>query len=515
MAGSFRSTLGPRRRLAIAAATFLAVAAILVLRVLSFSYPMHTDARTYAYIAERLLEGQVLYRDVWEYKPPGFYYLYALVFAIGGHTGEALIVARHLLEAAGLGLLALLLRRLYGWPIAILGTVLTGLFSSSVALQRSTLMAEHPMLVAVLLALLALASAVGPRREWWTWLAAGLAGGLAATFKQLALVILAGPVVTALFTSWRHDPGRSVVRVVERALLFGLGMILPTAAWVAYFWREHALGSLQDVARVSAAFASATGDVLLPNALRAATFMAEEVLLWLLATAWLGWLVWADRDDSDLLVGAWLLASVASLLVVGVTFPHYFIPVVPALAAAAAIIGVRLMREVAALSTRAPSAFMVLGLVFGGLLALFMVKQVRVYGLVVTAQQAEVTRMRLCTAVGRLLGPTETVYEWTGGVECWRFRNPTRFAYYWAFRFIGPDRLNRALGRSWLGEVTRDLEAAPPRVVLISNERQLYLDDIRPFPALVELLRREYRLAERFTFEHDGHEVDVYVRVTR
>ena len=118
----------------------------------------------------------------------------------------------------------------------------------------------------------------------------------------------------------------------------------------------------------------------------------------------------------------------------------------------------------------------------------------------------------MCETAGRLLAPGDTMYEWASLLRCWRVPHPTRFVYYWTFRFVAPDRLAEAFGGPWSEEVMRDLERRRPRVILIWNERDRHVDDIRPFPALAELVRREYRLVERFALERDGHSADLYVR---
>ncbi len=506
--------LSPNLRLALVGAGIAVVAATLALRILSFGYPMHPDARVYAYIAERLLEGQLLYRDIWEDKAPSFYYAYALVFAIGGASAEALIVTRHLLEGIGLGLLYALLRMLYGGAAAIVGALLAGLFSSTVALQRATLMAEHPMVVFVLLGLLLLVAAGRSESRWWLWLTAGCAGGMAVTFKQSAALILAGPLLAVLFTAWRNDPRQHWKPTIWRGLLFGAGLLLPTGVWVTYYWRQGALGELQAVVGVSGAFAEIMSANLPRNVIGITQFMVEQALLWLLAVVWLAWLVWLDRDDGDLLVAGWLLASVASVAAAGAAFPHYCIAIVPPLAAAAAALAVRAGSH--AFGGRRPYVRPLLAAGLAVLLGLFVYKQGRIYGLVIEAQHAEATQARMCETVDRLLEPGETMYEWTGQVTCWRVRRPTRFVYFWAFRFIGPDRLDRAFGRSWLDEVMRDLERERPGVILVGNRSDPFLvaDDIRPFPALADLIRRDYRLVDRVVFEHSRHHVDIYRRVS-
>src|SRR5712692_5155934 len=50
----------------------------------SISYPIGRDQATYCVIGQGLLRGQQLYRDLWDNKPPGIFWLYALVVKVFG-----------------------------------------------------------------------------------------------------------------------------------------------------------------------------------------------------------------------------------------------------------------------------------------------------------------------------------------------------------------------------------------------------------------------------------------------
>src|SRR4051794_21025183 len=54
------------------------------------SEPLDCDEAAYAYIGHRLLQGDVLYRDLTENKPPLGYWLYALGVAVGGYNELAI-----------------------------------------------------------------------------------------------------------------------------------------------------------------------------------------------------------------------------------------------------------------------------------------------------------------------------------------------------------------------------------------------------------------------------------------
>lgn len=52
----------------------------------SICYPIARDQATYCYIGQRLWEGKQLYLDFWDNKPPGIFYLYAVIVKIFGNA---------------------------------------------------------------------------------------------------------------------------------------------------------------------------------------------------------------------------------------------------------------------------------------------------------------------------------------------------------------------------------------------------------------------------------------------
>ena len=92
------------------------VAALLIFRLPSLVQPMGPDQGLYAYVGERILHGDLAYRDAWDQKPPGIHYVYAALRAIS--RSDVMIPAADLTAAA---LAAWLLWRIgaaLGGPVA-------------------------------------------------------------------------------------------------------------------------------------------------------------------------------------------------------------------------------------------------------------------------------------------------------------------------------------------------------------------------------------------------------------
>src|SRR5579863_771223 len=58
---------------------------IILIRALpNLRYIIGRDQATYCVIGQGLLQGKLLYRDLWDNKPPGIFYIYSLIVKIFG-----------------------------------------------------------------------------------------------------------------------------------------------------------------------------------------------------------------------------------------------------------------------------------------------------------------------------------------------------------------------------------------------------------------------------------------------
>src|SRR5262245_13948622 len=74
------------------------ITALLIVRLPSLAQPMGADQGLYAYVGERILHGDLAYRDAWDQKPPGIHYVYAALRAISPR--DVVVPAADLVAAA-------------------------------------------------------------------------------------------------------------------------------------------------------------------------------------------------------------------------------------------------------------------------------------------------------------------------------------------------------------------------------------------------------------------------------
>jgi hypothetical protein len=338
---------------------------LVLVRVPSLVQPAGGDQGLYAYVGERILAGEVPYRDAWDQKPPGIHYTYALMYAL--RPDLSVVPAADLIVATATALLLLALGRRLGPPgSGELAAVLFLLYTNP-ALARlggARVRAQCEVFIAFFAAagLLLTHRAVARRGTGVAALAfataAGLCFGLAFVYKYNAGIYL----VVGLAALWlwtRSSAAATATAVSEGADVKAprLTDLLPSALWmivgfaamvallVGYFAAAGALQDLYDATIAYNVFYSGetyTSRFDVPRYLvtfpigrarvEAIWFLGGLGCLTLLAASW--------RRPARLLPVLWVAAACVSIAVNGSRgLPQYFLQAGPALALAAGIAG--------------------------------------------------------------------------------------------------------------------------------------------------------------------------------
>jgi 4-amino-4-deoxy-L-arabinose transferase-like glycosyltransferase len=287
-----------------------------LLRIPSFLEPhWYTDEAGYVTTARALLQGKVLYSQIWTNKPPLQIWTVAAVIHFLGTSEAALHVLTFLT-----GLLTLL-------AIAYAGNRLLGRRRTVVALVIAAVMLGTPLLDAELIlpeslliapmawagALLLTRVAAPDTRRWPLWpvaVGALVAAGIA--YQQTALAdtcAFALILATAGRASWRRV-------AVYAATVAGL-----TAAWLIPAVVTAGAGKVAyALVGFWVQFAQGQGSLQIPIVFRG--IFALVVLTLVVCGTWL------RRRDRDVSWALWVWAAVALLVpaVAGQPYPHYLVP---------------------------------------------------------------------------------------------------------------------------------------------------------------------------------------------
>jgi hypothetical protein len=227
-------------------AASLLVCGWLLAQLTDFAYGL--DQGIYAVVADVMRAGGAPYRDAWDFKPPGIFFVYAAARTLAGDGMDAV----RWLEAAGLVSLiaasAVYARRFAGsaWPgllggaLAVSGHVWLGFWHTA-----------QPESFGVVLIAWALVLSTTPagssRRQQVCYAAAGAAYALAGLLKP---PLGGGILVSFAFAAWlaarRAPPGARLRAIVRPGLAFALGAAAPVAAVLAWFAAKGALADLHE-----------------------------------------------------------------------------------------------------------------------------------------------------------------------------------------------------------------------------------------------------------------------------
>jgi hypothetical protein len=230
----------------------LAGIALVLLRALpSLRYPLGRDQATYCVVAQGLLHGQLLYRDLWDNKPPGIFYVYALIVRIFGPVMWSIGIVDILSLLAISICIFYFAKRYLGAPAAAIAVVFYAMWHCSWGYIHAA-QPEVFLMLFVFLAYFLLMSAKA--RNSSHDFAAGLMCGAAFWVKyNAALFFLVLAFLPYLDLSRFDEQPRRVRLTVswqmwfERMLVVAAGFLLTAVAVLTYFWWAGDWPALREV----------------------------------------------------------------------------------------------------------------------------------------------------------------------------------------------------------------------------------------------------------------------------
>ena len=213
----------------------------MALRLPSLQQPAGADQALYGYVGQRILHGELPYRDAWDQKPPGIHATYAMLWAIW--PDERVVPAADLVVAVATALLLLALGRRIGPPGAGEIAALIFLFLGDPAWGRLggvRARGQCEVFIGLVstagLLLLHRALDAGARRVQALGFAAGALFGCAFVYKYNAGAVLIAAAFAALWW-WRQEDAASLGARIRGVLPAGVavasGFVTVVAAMLA------------------------------------------------------------------------------------------------------------------------------------------------------------------------------------------------------------------------------------------------------------------------------------------
>ena len=306
----------------------------LAVRVPLLNLPLERDEGEYAYIAWRMGHHELPYRDWFDQKPPGIFWVYRAALALPLDPVCAVHLMGLLFALDAAVALFFLAGRFLPWFWALAAGTLFSLLLADPLMLGPAANTETFMLLPLLLSQLVFFSATdsGRRRAFfWT----GVLVGIATVFKQVAGVNWF--LLLALFPVF-YARERRARRTLDFAAWSAAGAGAVWAVIGGYFLLRHGFPDFlynvftHNFEYVAAMPAAARWE----NCRQTLGRLAEDqTWVWLFALAGLAALAWTRQFRALLFLAGWLGSSLLAVSVSGYFFPHYFQQALPALCLAA------------------------------------------------------------------------------------------------------------------------------------------------------------------------------------
>ena len=320
-----------KRRYVTAAILVLILIAQVFLRVPFLEEPLERDEGAYAYIAQRILAGDVPYRDIFDHKPPLIYFIYAGVFKLFGDTQAAIRLFTLFfslfttLSVFAVGFL------LWGSVGGLLSALIYAFYSGGPFVQGTSANTETFMVLPLILALACVLLAFRrPAPKAWGWIfLAGLLSGMAVVLKQVALPNFAVLAAFLLFKIYLER--KDLKKLLSPAMILAAGFLVFPLFFAVYFWVKGAFADLiQGLFVYSFAYTSRYKIWEWQNLRR--VVLNENLALWALSFFGMFLILFRKRSFELILLLGWTLASLLAVFMGKRFFGHYFIQIIPGLA---------------------------------------------------------------------------------------------------------------------------------------------------------------------------------------
>lgn len=246
----------------------------------------HIDSGVYLGAAEHILHGKVLYKEIWDHKPPVVHTIDALALRFGDHTVNSVrSLERWWAAIAAAAVLVIGLLAFENVALASVASLLFLMHFYHPNVMRGNQPEEYGSILTLVAILLCLASAAYRRWSLPSAAASGLFFALTCLTKETFAL---GAIPWAVFLAW--DARRRRTPWLRTICCFGAGFAVPFVAFLAYLLWNGALGDWLDVLRFNVSYVrfdarNEPNPALLGSLLQASTRAHELVFVVSRATA--------------------------------------------------------------------------------------------------------------------------------------------------------------------------------------------------------------------------------------
>jgi hypothetical protein len=311
----------------------IALALVAIARIQLLGMPLERDEGGYAYIGSHLFGSQRLYTDMYDIKLPGLYLLYACFDLLPGGPSTRIHLGLLCMHAGALWFFHQLIDRILGKTEAHLATalfavsaVLPGVYGFA---SHATQLLQLPLMLALLLLW-----KNGSKRSVSALFFSGILLGIAFTIKQPAVVFIVFGL-GVLLTQYHRSFGQ---RILD-CLVLGWASLIPFLLILGWFLLQGRFADFWHWTFTMPTAQTVAADSMTYLKLLVPPMIGNHWLFWVLGTiAGCSLPFWMREKTAAWWITGLLLAAALSTVIGLGYMPHYFIPMIPWIAAALAIV---------------------------------------------------------------------------------------------------------------------------------------------------------------------------------
>lgn len=201
------------------------VAAVSIIRWRFVEMPLERDEGEYAYFGHLILNGITPYKEAYNMKLPGIYYMYALIMEIFGESYKGIHIGFLIMNAGSMILLFNALKSFFNPMIGLITAGIYGLMAMSMNFLGFAAHATHFAVFYVALSLFFFANYEQNKKILFAVLTGGMLGMAFLMKQQAVYFILFGGIVFVVFQLL--DKPLSIPKAIVNTLAFSAGVFIP------------------------------------------------------------------------------------------------------------------------------------------------------------------------------------------------------------------------------------------------------------------------------------------------
>lgn len=459
---------------------FLLAALILIgLRIQFIDEPFERDEGGYAYMSWRFLNGEVMYRDYWDTKPPGIVCIYALIFKLYGISLTSVRTMTIFFGIIALMLVYLVAEKMFDKKIAITSVFIYAFFSSQPISHTISSNAEPFMIIFTLAGIYFY---LFSEKRNNALILSGALFGIAFMVKQTAVDgLLAVILYSAINKGLR----------IRNILKISAGIVGVWVPVIIYFLYKGVLNDfffaayVYNFTYINKALSYHWLERLINTII---TLTKEDILLWVLAIS--GFFIINKRH----FLRAWTVFAAIGVTAGGRFFPHYFVQLIPVLSILSGYCLNKVWESIDRQNFWAKAQNKFIFSTLSVLVVLTFINQIRYFAFLDCydickekyPMQSFEFKERLAEEVKKITNPDDYIFVWGSEPEIYFFaerRSPVRFInnhYVW---------IHSAFAEKAKKEIMQELNLKKPKAIII-------MDFMPVFPELVNFVKENYKQRE-------------------